>query len=179
MILGNEWRGIPIFERAKPHIRSAGVLLDVGPGVRPQSFVDCEYPICIEPHFEYCAELVRAGFRVLHGTAPRSVRLLAGVGIPVDTVVMLDVIEHMARDDGLEAIRSACDIAREQVIVFTPLGFMPQDGGEEADAWGMQGQHWQRHRSGWTPEDFPGWLHFVDEHFAPGHAAFLAIWSRQ
>ena len=49
---------------------------------------------------------------------------------------------------------------KEQVVVFTPLGFLPQacDPGE-IDGWGLHGGNWQMHRSGWSPDDFDaGWL---------------------
>lgn len=175
-VIPNDWRDIPLFVKAKPHVRDVVTVLDVGAGLRPQSLVTCREHICIEPHAEYADELEAAGLKVIRDAAPR---VLDFFDTPVDTVVMLDVIEHMDKADGLDTIRRACGLARHQVIVFTPLGFMPQSGGEESDAWGMHGQQWQEHKSGWTPEDFPGWLHLVDEHFAPGHAAFVAIWNRE
>ncbi len=54
--------------------------------------------------------------------------------------------------------------------MFTPLGFTEQDAPEnEKDPWGHGGGfEWQRHRSGWTPEDFPaeqGWTVFVCKDF--------------
>lgn len=175
MILANEWRDVPLFLQAKQHIVDVDSVLDVGPGIRPQSLVSAPTVTCIEPHGEYADVLRAAGFNVIRGAAPEAFDYLTE---RVDTVVMLDVIEHMDKPDGVVAIRRARELARKQVIVFTPLGFIPQQtGGEKTDAWGMQGQRWQEHRSGWTPEDFPGWLHLVDEHFAPGHPAFVAIWN--
>ena len=48
---------------------------------------------------------------------------------------------------------------------------------------GYQGQRWQEHRSGWTPDDFPGWRCFVEEHFhkrdGQYFGAFFAIWDRK
>lgn len=171
----------PLFMRALKHIEPAGVLLDVGAGVRPQRFIKCRRHVCAEPHGEYADILSANGFSVIRGAAPEVFDRVDKIGEPVDTVVLVDVIEHMEKADGLETMRRACEIARRQVVNFTPLGFMPQHGGHECDPWGMQGQHWQEHRSGWTPEDFPGWLCLVDKHFAkvrhPG--AFFAIWTRQ
>lgn len=180
MILVNDWRGIPLFERARAHLAcSVDVLVDVGPGIRPQTLIECNMHLCVEPHWEYCDELFRGGYHVLNGAAPRYLRLISGLNVSIDTVVMLDVIEHMTRQEGAAAIDAARALAEKQVVVFTPLGFLEQSGGEERDPWGYMGQRWQEHRSGWTPNDFPGWLHLVDENFAPGHPAFIAIWNAQ
>lgn len=172
-----DWREVPLFVEAKPHLTDVDALIDVGPGLRPQSLVRAKSVICIEPHGEYADALEEAGFKVIREAAPDALGAFWD-GPAVDTVMMLDVVEHMEKADGVDSIRRACTIARRQVVVFTPLGFLPQSGGEEADPWGMQGQHWQQHRSGWTPADFPGWLHLIDENFAPKHPAFLAIWDR-
>ena len=67
-------------------------------------------------------------------------------------------------------------IARVQVVIFTPLGMYPQEYDEgDADAWGMDGGHWQTHRSGWFPAELArvgeGWeavvvpeFHHADQH---------------
>ena len=73
----------------------------------------------------------------------------------VDTVMALDVIEHMEKEEGLRLLHEAKRIARHQVVVFTPLGFFPQSHApDELDRWHMHGGRWQSHRSGWEPEEF-------------------------
>ncbi len=63
-----------------------------------------------------------------------------------DVVVMSHVIEHFDRDNGMEVLRKAEDLANHLVYVETPFGFWEQiDNG---------GNPWQRHRSGWFPHDF-------------------------
>jgi hypothetical protein len=171
---------VPLYMSAKPFVRRASVLLDVGAGVRPQRFVECDRHVCLDAHAEYCDVLRENGFEAIEGEAPAA---LARLDIDrVDTVIALDVIEHLTREDGVALIAEMQRIAQSQAIVFTPLGFMPQDGGEETDAWGYHGQHWQAHRSGWTPDDFPGWRCFVSEDFHHGagrpFGAFFAIWNR-
>lgn len=165
------WQDVPLFSFVKAvAIADVDTVLDVGAGIRPQTIVACKRHICMEPHGEYAAILESNFFEVIRSAAP------GGFGLAppnIDSVVMLDVIEHMTRDEGIEAIRIARTIARRQVIVFTPLGFLPQSG----DAWGMHGDYWQAHRSGWTPADFAGWRTISDSAFAPTHGAFLAIWN--
>ena len=58
-----------------------------------------------------------------------------------DTVVALDVIEHLEKLDAMRLINSLERIARQRVILYTPNGFLPQ--GEEF------GNPYQRHLSGW------------------------------
>jgi SAM-dependent methyltransferase len=62
-----------------------------------------------------------------------------------DCVVAADLIEHLEKGDGLQLLEMMENIARERVVVFTPNGYVPQ--GE------YNGNAWQVHRSGWTPEE--------------------------
>jgi len=74
-----------------------------------------------------------------------------------DLVLAIDFIEHLTRRSGWAFLREAKRIGR-RVAIFTPLGYMEQSYAPgELDAWQMDGTHWQTHRSGWTPQDFPGW----------------------
>ncbi|MNE86131.1 hypothetical protein D3C80_1831980 [compost metagenome] len=54
-------------------------------------------------------------------------------------------------DEGKELLRKAELIAASRVVVFTPRGFFPQEG---TDHFHLQGEYYQRHWSGWEPEDF-------------------------
>ena len=58
-----------------------------------------------------------------------------------DACVVLDVIEHFTKEDGLRFLHNLETIARIKVIVFTPNGFLPQSRHEEGD--------YQEHLSGW------------------------------
>jgi hypothetical protein len=65
----------------------------------------------------------------------------------------------------------------------------PQEYDEgEADAWGMDGGHWQTHRSGWYPAELAqvggGWeavvvpeFHHADQHGQPLARPFGAFWA--
>ena len=65
-----------------------------------------------------------------------------------DSVISLEVIEHMRKSDGLEFIQGLARVSRKQVIISTPLGYLPQD--EHQVALNI----YQRHLSGWYPRDF-------------------------
>jgi len=136
--------------------------LDIGAGMRPMPWYTPRRHICVEPHGPYADRLESAGYEVLRQTA------LEALQVPREghAVYLLDVIEHMAKDEGLEVVELSKCGAR-QVVIYTPYGFVKQEG----DAWKMGGEFWQTHRSGWMPEDFPGWATMRHD------IGFYAIWT--
>ena len=62
-----------------------------------------------------------------------------------DAVIALDVIEHLAKKDGLALIEKMKRAAKRRIVLFTPNGFLPQPADDNP---------WQEHKSGWTTEDF-------------------------
>lgn len=58
-----------------------------------------------------------------------------------DCVLSSEVIEHLTPEEGLLLLEKMEKIASEKIIVFTPNGFLPQDG--------YDGNPGQIHRSGW------------------------------
>ena len=144
-----------------PH---ATKLLDIGAGIRPQRMVPAQEHICVEPHHEY-VEILSEEYPVIQGEALEVIEHISGV----HTYVLLDVIEHMEKEVGLELI----DLMQQMggaILIYTPDGFMPQEG---KDAWGLNGEEWQRHRSGWKPDEFQGW--WIKKY----HSSFFAYWSNQ
>lgn len=61
----------------------------------------------------------------------------------VDAVVLLDVLEHFTKEEGLQIIRNMENWARKKIILFTPNGFLPQEHA-------LDGNPLQKHISGWT-----------------------------
>jgi hypothetical protein len=62
-----------------------------------------------------------------------------------DTVVALDVIEHLTKEDGLRMMQSMEKIASRKVIFFTPNGFLPQHS--------FENNNLQEHLSGWDAKE--------------------------
>ena len=60
-----------------------------------------------------------------------------------DAVIALDLIEHLTPEDGTRLLDAMELVARKRVVIFTPNGFLTGRYG---------GNPWQRHHSGWTPE---------------------------
>jgi len=62
-----------------------------------------------------------------------------------DACIALDVIEHLAKDDGLKLMQDMESIAKKRVIFFTPSGFLPQRHAAKDDL--------QAHLSGWDAKE--------------------------
>ena len=170
-------------------IRPADVVLDIGPGIRPQRLIKPKAHLCIEPFLPYiekCRELYpkRSELIFLNATWQSVVSILPDKS--VDTVIAFDVIEHLEREDGLKLMEQCKRVARQQAVFFTPYGFVEQSYEEsELDRWGMQGGYWQTHRSGWKPDDFgEDWefivcpeFHSVDDEGKPLAKPYGAMWA--
>lgn len=177
-----------LYDQGVALVQPVSSVMDIGSGLRPQAIVNSpRVLVCVEVHDEYIAELRRrfAGTTtlIIQGRVPECLGPLPDRCI--DTVMMLDFIEHLEREDGLRALQDCERLARRQVVLFTPLGFMPQDDSGETDGWGLQGTYWQTHRSGWVPEDFDDRWHVVacrDFHHINGKGEplpepFGALWA--
>jgi SAM-dependent methyltransferase len=66
-----------------------------------------------------------------------------------DAVLWFDSIEHLEKEDGIEALKDSILIARKCVGVFTPHGFLEQT----ENVWGGEAKDAQVHKSGWTGDD--------------------------
>jgi|LakMenEpi03Aug12_release.lakeMendotaPanAssembly.Ray.scaffolds.fasta_scaffold09837_14 hypothetical protein len=58
-----------------------------------------------------------------------------------DAVILIDVIEHMPKDMGLQIIQLSKKWARKKVIISSPNGFIKQES--------LDGNELQQHLSGW------------------------------
>jgi len=181
-------------EQLVPHVKSkldqVDVLLDIGCGIRPQDFTVPKLHICCEPYKEYLDVLDKniqgeqdRQYLMLNATWLDAVRFFPEKS--VDTVFLVDVIEHLDKQEGIELLKQTENIARKQIVIFTPLGFMPQCHPNGVDAWGLNGGSWQEHKSGWLPEDFDdSWdayvaekFHFADHNGMAFDVPYGAFWA--
>lgn len=63
-----------------------------------------------------------------------------------DVVLCLDLIEHLKKHEGLNLLENLDIVAKNQVLVFVPTGWVPQ---EELDE-----NPWQKHQSVWLTQEF-------------------------
>lgn len=181
-----------LLDEAAKAVRETKTVADIGCGIMPMNYFRPGLHIMIEPWREY-ADILAKRFEgdksilILELGALEALRALKSRSI--DSIFLLDVIEHLEKNDGFEVIAECERVAREQIILFTPLGFMEQHIGDgEKDGWGLSGATVQRHLSGWTPDDFgENWsfyicddfhqINFKHEALAKNHGAFFAIRS--
>lgn len=126
-------------------------VLDIGCGVG-ETLKDFSCPIKIgvdahRPYLEnakYGDQFLKLNFRA---------ECLNELFLPksVDSVTLIDVIEHFEKEVAWDILRQVEEIAAKRVIIFTPRGFFEQ---LEVDHYGLGGESFQRHRSGWEVEDF-------------------------
>jgi hypothetical protein len=146
-----------LFPEAIKYIKQTDIVLDIGCGINPQKYITPKIHICCEPHTEYI-EFVREHnlncdrIYVMINSTWDIIKSFPSKSI--DSIIFTDVIEHLEKKDGYELIKHAERVARVQVILFTPLGYLPQSHPNGKDAWGLNGGKWQEHKSGWYPNDF-------------------------
>ncbi len=92
-------------------------------------------------------------------------------------VLLMDIVEHLAKPDGIALLAQASLIATHRVVLFTPRGFFPQGA---VDLTGRGGAQYQEHLSGWEPDDLLG-LGFnvliLQGFHGPEDPAFLAAFG--
>jgi hypothetical protein len=160
-----------LFSKAAKRLINAEVILDIGCGIKPQRLICPRVHICCEPFEQYLdclSEAVKREFDrsyvLVKASWSDAVRIFPDKS--VDTVFLLDVIEHLEKSEALELLMKTERIARRQIVIFTPLGFMPQRHLDGKDAWGLEGGLWQEHKSGWLPRDFgDSWEIFAAKDF--------------
>ncbi len=64
-------------------------------------------------------------------------------------VALYDILEHLEKPAGQNLLAVAERLARQAVVVASPIGYVPQN----IDIWGMGGDRWQTHRSSWSQAD--------------------------
>ena len=148
-----------LFSVVLEKLENVAVVLDIGCGIMPQPYVLPLVHICCEPFEQYVVFLQNKtkdeydrNYVIIKSSWSDAVRLFPLNS--VDSVFLIDVIEHLEKEAALELLKATEALARRQIVLFTPLGFMPQHHPDGKDAWGLEGGKWQEHKSGWQPEDF-------------------------
>lgn len=171
-------------------LRQVKVVLDIGCGIIPQNLVRPSVHICLEPFRQYIQVLQKKTtnasdiiYVIINATWAEAIKIFPERS--VDTVFLLDVIEHLEKEEAKLLLKATEKIAREQIVIFTPLGFLPQKHPDGKDAWGYDGGQWQEHKSGWQPEDFDDSyniyaseaVHIVDSMGRAFDKPFGAFWA--
>lgn len=148
-----------LFPEVQKKISKIEVVLDIGCGIMPQQLIRPLVHICCDPfsqYIEYLKNKVKNEFDrqyvIINADWKEVVEKIPDKTI--DSVFLIDVVEHLEKEEGLRLLNMTGRIARKQIVIFTPLGFLPQEHVDGKDAWGLDGGAWQEHKSSWLPEDF-------------------------
>ncbi|NWF90421.1 MAG: glycosyltransferase [Ignavibacteriaceae bacterium] len=160
-----------LFETVQKNIHPAEIIADIGCGIRPQTFIKAKHHICFEPHQQYIDHFKKSQnteeknkYSFINCDWKEAVQKLNDYS--VETIFLLDVIEHLEKEDGKKLLKKTISKATKQIVIFTPYGFIEQNHEDEKDAWGLDGGKWQEHKSGWLPEDFgEEWEFYVCKDF--------------
>lgn len=160
-----------LFSEAIKKILKSEIVLDIGCGIMPQKLIKPRVHICLDPFEQYVQSLQKKlkkeddrSYILIKSTWEEAIKIFPPKSI--DTVFLLDVVEHLDKKIALKLLKKTEDIARVQIVVFTPLGFLKQIHKNDKDAWGLKGGKWQMHKSGWYPNDFDdSWNLFIAKKF--------------
>ncbi len=96
-----------------------------------------------------------------------------------DCVILMDVIEHLEKKEGLTVIKKMEKIARKKIVIFTPNGFLHQDEYHKND--------YQIHKSGWDVNVFKkinfkiygiNGLKFIRGEYAKVKLKYADLWQK-
>ncbi len=192
LIYNNHYLESPeeLLSEIEKQVKETEIVVDIGCGIMPMNYFRPKLHVMVDLWKEYTDILTHrhADDKSVLVFQLGALAFLKGLtDNSVDSIFLLDVIEHIEKEEGFQIIKECERVAREQIVLFTPLGFFPQTIGEgEKDGWGLSGGPVQEHLSGWLPEDFPGgWsfyicntFHRVDHHntaLEEPFGAFFAI----
>lgn len=151
-------------------VKETEVVVDIGCGIVPMNYFRPKLHLMVEPWQEYSNILAyrHSGDKSIIIIRTGALEALHQLGDnSVDSIFLLDVIEHLEKEEGRKVIIESERVAREQIMIFTPLGYMPQHvENSQADGWGLSGRAVQEHSSGWEPEDFSAaWSFYICKNF--------------
>jgi hypothetical protein len=139
---------LPILKRL---LKSSDSVLDVGSGIGVLlEQYQCRFIVALDIHRPFLENRVYRSPHILplHADAQDISKLF--LPKTFGAVTLIDSIEHFTKEAGLAVLEKAERLARDNVIIFTPRGYFPQF----VDYYGLNGDIYQTHYSGWEPEDF-------------------------
>ncbi|SEO13845.1 hypothetical protein [Paenibacillus sp. OV219] len=141
-----------ILETIKEHMKETDSLLDIGSGpcVMLDNLDFFSTIIALDIYRPYLINRVTRSPHIIpiHADALTIGKLF--VPKSVSAVSLFDSLEHFTKLDGIKVLRDAEHIARKHVIIYTPRGYFPQEG---IDHFGLNGEQYQAHHSGWEVEE--------------------------
>ena len=137
-------------------------ILDVGSGPcrkqKDRRFKKTDFT-CFDIYIPYLKACQKLGYKTVYGDAGKIDKHFHHKSF--DIVWLIDIVEHMDRQDGFKLLKKVDKIARKQILISTPLGWYPQDYECVDKSWindidsGIEVKNkYQQHVSAWYPKDF-------------------------
>lgn len=80
----------------------------------------------------------------------------------IDVILMIDFIEHIEKQQGINRIKESKCIARKKIILLTPLWWDDNKTNTDNHNLWCYNNPFNYHKSLWTLDDFTGWERKVD-----------------
>ncbi len=118
-------------------------VLDLGCGPSsPIQFCKVKYSVGVETYIPYIKESKKSH---IHSTyINKEISQLNFKTKSFDAVIMIDVLEHLKKEEGNDLLKKIEKWARKKIIINTPNGFLPAFDTTN---------HYQTHISGWNIEE--------------------------
>lgn len=89
-----------------------------------------------------------------------------------DVVLMLDIIEHMEKHEGVEVLEGVMEIAKK-IILLTPIMWDDNNWSVE-----LYNNPYQEHKSLWSADDFTSHRWRKVDNVMDGAKYYLGVWER-
>ncbi|MCX6722133.1 MAG: class I SAM-dependent methyltransferase [Candidatus Staskawiczbacteria bacterium] len=129
----------------KKELSECDSILDLGCGPNsPVQFCDASLKVGVELFEPYLKETKK---KKIHNEYIREDILKVDFKPKsFDAVIMIDVLEHLTKEDGYKLIKKMENWSKKKIVIFTPNGFIENE--PERD-----GNIFQEHKSGWEAKD--------------------------
>jgi len=92
-----------------------------------------------------------------------------------DTVLALDLIEHLNRENGVALLQDLKRIARKNILLLTPLFWTDNTQNVQNSDSPYYQNLYDLHKSRWTLDDFKDWTRITDKLYYKDY--FLGVWE--
>lgn len=94
-----------------------------------------------------------------------------------DTVLALDLIEHLERDNGEKLLVELQRVAKKNILLLTPLFWTENTQNVDDPESPYYQNEYDLHRSKWTLDDFKDWTRLTDKKYYADY--FFGVWEKK
>ena len=129
----------------KKELKECKSILDLGCGYNSVlQYVNTPIKVGVELFVPYLEQSEKKGIH--HQYINKDIREVDFGPKSFDAVIMIDVLEHLTKEDGLKLIKKIEKWVKKKILILTPNGFVNQDA--------YDNNFLQEHKSGWNVEGF-------------------------